>query len=137
MAAAVMAYNNTKTTYEASMRRLMDDIDADLANNAAWVDKISDNAGKIIIGTISDTKKQVFVKSGTRTEGGKIVKNDGQILVVNKDGSINWIDGKLLSDDFEEVDANEVKHDLDMDTYNDASRGLDLSAQTQSIGMTF
>jgi len=50
----VMAYNNAKVQYEASMRRLMDDIDEDLANNEKWVNRLSNDAGKIVIGTTKD-----------------------------------------------------------------------------------
>jgi hypothetical protein len=39
-ASVVLAYNNAKTQYEASMRRLMDDIDEDLANNEKWVNRL-------------------------------------------------------------------------------------------------
>lgn len=76
-ASIVMAYNNAKTQYEASMRRLMDDIDEDLANNERWVNRLSNSEGKIVVGTIKEGNQKIFVKSGTKVVDGNI-KVDGK-----------------------------------------------------------
>lgn len=134
MAAAVMAYNNSKTEYEASMRRLMDDIDEDLANNERWVNRISNNAGKIVIGTTKEGK-EVYVTGGTEIRDGKIEKAGDNITIVNKDGSIEDVKSDQLQDKFEEVDSNQIKRQLDYETYRNASVGFDLSHTTSPIGV--
>ena len=134
MAAAVMAYNNSKTEYEASMRRLMDDIDGDLANNERWVNRISNNAGKIVIGTTKEGR-EVYVTGGTEIRDGKIEKAGDNITIVNQDGSIEDVKSDQLQDKFEEVDSNQIKRQLDYETYRNASVGFDLSHTTSPIGV--
>lgn len=134
MASIVMAYNNTRMQYEASMRRLMDDIDEDLANNERWVNRVSNERGKVVVGTTT-SGQTVFVKSGTHIEDGQIKKDGKDLLVINMDGSVQTIDSKTVKDDFEEIDSNELKHDMDRQTYVSASEGLDFSKTSQKIGI--
>lgn len=136
-ASIVMAYNNAKTQYEASMRRLMDDIDEDLANNERWVNRLSNSEGKIVVGTTKEGNQKIFVKSGTKVVDGKIKVDGKQITTVKEDGSVSIVDADKLNDSFEEVDANEIKHNLDVETYRHASNGFDLSGTAQKIGHSF
>lgn len=134
LASAVMAYNNTKAQYEASMRRLADDIDEDLLNNEKWINRLSNDAGKIVVGT-TKTGKKVFVKSGTHVVDGEIKSAGDEVVVVYQDGSVGTIKSNTLNDKFEEIDANEIKHDIDLETYRSASEGLDLSNTSNRVGV--
>jgi hypothetical protein len=56
------------------------------------------------------------------------------VITINRDGSVSTINKSALENEFEEVDANEIKHDLDVDTYRQASVGFDPSNTQQKIG---
>lgn len=130
----VMAYNNSKMQYEASMQRLRDDIDEDLSNNERWVNSLSDNSGKI---TVAKTKtgNTVFIKSGVTVQDGELVFSGEDILTIQQDGSVLKLNKDLLSDELDQIDSNEVKHQLNLDTYTNAVKGFDLSSATTNIGV--
>jgi len=47
------------------------------------------------------------------------------------------VDANTLEDTFEEVDANEIKHNFDIDTYRRAAAGFDANNTSQKIGRSF
>ena len=59
------------------------------------------------------------------------------MTTIKQDGSVEIVDADKLNDFFEEVDANEVKHDLDIATYRSAANGFDLSNTAQKIGHAY